>query len=101
MSVPDEVKIEYKKDKERIAITILSGNVETIHHITINNSIKWCSYLEKKLKSTQKDEFIRFLADYELPYNDAKHTYKYISNLLDIVLTNGFIDFNSVSKNSS
>lgn len=97
MLVPDEIKIEYKKSKERIAVTILSGKIETIHHITLNNTIKWCSYLEKKLKSTEKDESIKFLADYELPYNDVKHTYKYISNLLDTVLTNGLINFNSVS----
>lgn len=98
MLVPDEIKIEYKKSKERIAVTILSGKVETTHHISINNTIKWCSYLEKKLKSTDKNESIRFLADYELPYPDAKNTYKYISNLLDTVLTNGLIDFNSVHE---
>jgi hypothetical protein len=98
MLVPDEIKIEYKKTKERIAVTVLSGKVETTHHISINNAIKWCSYLEKKLKSIEKDESIKFLADYELSYNDAKHTYKYISNLLDTVLTNGLINFNSVSS---
>lgn len=98
MSVPDEVKIEYNKDKERIVVTILSGKVETTHNITINNTIKWCSYLEKKLKSTDKNESIRFIVDYELPYPDAKNTYKYISNLLDTVLTNGLINFNSVSR---